>query len=78
MRVGHTVFCGSDSRALIEQNWAWLELRVRVFGLRVSVLSVHDPLKANVSLLSRCVCSRLRYFIGFKVLYMLSNEDFPF
>lgn len=39
--VGHTVYLAPDSRALIEQSWAWLELGVRVFCLRVSVLSVH-------------------------------------
>lgn len=46
-------FCGG-SRALIERNWAWLELGVRVFGWRVGVLSVRDPPRANISLLSGC------------------------
>lgn len=49
-QLGHTVFFCSDSRALIEQTRALLELRVRVFSWRVSVLPVHDPLRANITL----------------------------
>lgn len=40
LRVRQTVYVGSTSRALIEPNWAWLELGVRVFCFKVSVLSV--------------------------------------
>ncbi len=47
-QVSTTHWClGRDSRALIEQIWAWLELRVRMFGLRVSVLSVYAAEKAT-------------------------------
>lgn len=41
------MYLGSNSRALIEQNWARLELRVKVFCLRVSVLSVYAAKKAS-------------------------------
>lgn len=41
------MYLGRDSHALIEQNLAWLELRVRVFCLRVSVLSVYAAEKAS-------------------------------
>lgn len=44
---GHAVHLAAGSRALIEQIWAWLELRVRVFCLRVSVLSVHATAKGQ-------------------------------
>lgn len=44
-----TVYLGRDSRALIEQSWAWLELGVRVFCLRVSVLSVYAAGKRPVT-----------------------------
>lgn len=41
------MYFSSDTHALIKQNWAWLELGVRVFCLRVSVLSVYAAQQAN-------------------------------